>query len=274
MSPYARHIFYINHPDLISDSSTFRSNCAQNEQTIVLGCYHSGENGIYVYDVSKPELTGVIQVTSAHEMLHGAYERLSNSDKNYVNNLLQDYYQHDLHDQRLLDVINSYKQTEPNDVLDEMHSVFGTEASNLPTALENYYKRYFTNRSAVTIYAANYESVFTNLEAQLNTDKSRLDALKQQINSEENSLNIQYQQINSDRAKLDQERASGQVAAYNAGVPVYNSEVNNYNSAVAALRDDIASYNSLVQTYNALGAQLANLERSIDTRAVPQTVSR
>ncbi len=40
-----------------------------------------------------------------------------------------------------------------------MHSVLGTEVANLPPALENYYKQYFTNRQAIVNYANQYEGV-------------------------------------------------------------------------------------------------------------------
>src|SRR5436190_8606187 len=81
MTEEAKHLFYVNHPELVGDVGTFRQNCTVAEQTIVLGCYQSGETGIYVYDVKDPRLSGVEQVTAAHEMLHGAYERLSAKEK-------------------------------------------------------------------------------------------------------------------------------------------------------------------------------------------------
>ncbi|HXE10230.1 MAG TPA: hypothetical protein VN554_02280, partial [Verrucomicrobiae bacterium] len=78
MTAYGRKIFYVNHPQL-DDKSNFAGKCPNNggEQTIVLGCYRPGESGIFLLNVSDPRLNGVEQVTAAHEMLHGAYERLS-----------------------------------------------------------------------------------------------------------------------------------------------------------------------------------------------------
>lgn len=69
MTAEAKHILYVNHPQLIANSSTFRQECTQNEQTIVLGCYHSDQNGIYVFVVKDKRLNGVQQVTIAHEEL-------------------------------------------------------------------------------------------------------------------------------------------------------------------------------------------------------------
>jgi uncharacterized protein YukE len=270
MTPKARHIFYVNHPDIESNVSKFRQNCGQTEKTIILGCYHSNQDGIFVYGVKDPRLAGVQQVTAAHEMLHAAYDRLSSKDKSYVDGLLQDYYAHGLKDQRIIDTINDYKQSEPADVVNEMHSIFGTEVANLPAALENYYTRYFSDRRAVTDFAAAYEGEFNSREAAIKADDAQLSQLKNQIDSEEQTLQDTLTQINSDRARLDSERGSGQIDKYNSDVPGFNREVNQYNSGVLQLRSDIADYNSLVDKRNAIASELASLDKAIDTRLVPQ----
>jgi flagellar capping protein FliD len=265
MTPYARHVFYVNHPDIESNAGQFRQDCGTAEKTIILGCYHSDQNGIFLYDVTDPRLAGVEQVTAAHEMLHAAYDRLSSKDRDYVDGLLQDYYKNQLKDQRILDTIDSYRQTEPNDVVNEMHSVFGTEVGNLPAQLENYYKRYFSDRSSVVNFANSYENEFTSREDQIKTYKAQLDQLKASINSQEADLSAQLQQINSDRARLDSQRSSGQIAEYNAGVGAFNQEVNQYNSSVGTLRRTISQYNQLVDDYNSVAKELASLAQSLDS---------
>jgi len=270
MTAYARHVFYVNHPDIESNPGQFQKDCNESEKTIILGCYHPDQNGIFVYDVTDARLSGVEQVTAAHEMLHAAYDRLSSKERNYVDGLLQDYYNNHLTDQRIIDTINSYKQTEPNDVVNEMHSVFGTEVADLPAPLETYYKRYFDNRQAVTGFADNYENEFTTREDQIKVLKSQLDQLKASIQSQEADLDSQLKQINTDRTKLDSERSSGQIAAYNAGVVSFNQEVNSYNNSVETLRNSINQYNQLVGQYNAVAKELASLAQSIDSRVQTQ----
>lgn len=270
MTPYATHIFYVNHPDLETSASQFRADCSESEQTIVLGCYHSDQRGIFVFNVQDARLAGVQQVTAAHEMLHAAYDRLSSNDKKTIDNELLDYYNNHLTDQRIKDTINAYKQTEPNDLVNEMHSIFGTEIADLPAPLENYYSTYFTNRHAVTTYEAAYEGEFTTREAQIKADDSQLAALKDQIQTEEDSLQGQSAKINSDRARLDSERNSGDISSYNAGVPVFNSEVDSYNAGVERLRSSINAYNQLVVARNSIAQELTNLDKAIDTRLAPQ----
>lgn len=271
MTSKSKHILYVNHPQLVSNISTFRKDCPQDEQTIVLGCYHASQDGIYVYDVQDSRLDGIQQVTLAHEMLHAAYGRLSTKDKKYVDGLLNDYYTHDVKDQRIIDTINAYKQSEPNDVVDEMHSVFGSEIPNLPNALEQYYKQYFSNRSVVTAFASSYQAEFTGRISQIGVYDQQLSNLKQQINGEEQSLNTQLSQINTDRSRLDSLQSSGQYMAYNASVDDFNYEVSTYNNGVAKLQRDISSYNSLVDSRNSIANDLRSLDSSIDTRLTAQT---
>jgi len=271
MTSYGKHLFYINHPQLVTGVNGFRKDCPESEQTIVLGCYRPNEDGIYVYNVQDPQLQGIQQVTAAHEMLHGAYDRLSAKDRNYIDGLLNDFYNNDEHDQRIIDEINLYKKTEPNSVTNEMHSVFGTEISSLPAPLETYYQKYFSNRGAVTAFANGYQGEFTSRTNQINADDAQLASLKSQISTQEQSLTDQLNQINTDKARLDSLRNSEQIDAYNSGVTSFNNEVDAYNSGVARLQSDIASYNSLVASRNAIAGELRSLDTAIDTRLTTQS---
>lgn len=270
MTPYARHIFYVNHPDLESSAAQFRADCNESEQTIVLGCYRSNQAGIFVYDVQDARLAGVQQVTAAHEMLHAAYDRLSSSDKKTIDSELMDYYDNQLTDQRIKQTINDYRQTEPNDLVNEMHSIFGTEIADLPAPLETYYAKYFTDRHAVANYASQYEGEFASRENQIKADDAQLATLKARIQTEESALQAQAANIDSDRSDLDNERSSNNVAAYNSGVAAFNNEVDAYNAGIRKLRADLNAYNQLVAARNAIAQELTNLDQAIDTRLTPQ----
>ncbi len=270
LTPLARHYLYVNHPALDSDVDTFRTHCPNAEQTIVLGCYQSGETGIYVYQVKDARLAGIEQVTAAHETLHAAYERLNSADRKYVNGLLQDYYKNNLRDPRIVQVMQDYQKTEPHDLVDEMHSVFGTEIANLPAPLENYYKRFFTSRAVVVAFSQAYESVFTNRINQVKADDAQLAQQKTAIDNLEKSLQDQSTQINSQRSRLDQLKSSNQIDEYNAAVGPFNSLVSNYNGGVDRLKSLITSYNQLVDARNAIASELSQLDQSIDTRLTQQ----
>lgn len=271
MTSDARHIFYVNHPELIGDRTKFASVCSVTEQTIVEGCYHSAQSGIFIFDVKDASLRGIEQVTAAHEMLHAAYERLSSSDRDYINGLLSNYYQHNLKDKRILTTIESYKKTEPNELINEMHSIFATEVATLPQPLENYYERYFTNRSKVVAYSQKYEAQFTDRLNRINAYDSQLASMRSDIDRRQASLSTQANKIEADRARLDSLKSSGRYAEYNAAVPGFNNEVNSYNAQVEQLRALINEYNQLVVARNSLAKDYRDLQNEIDTRVQSQS---
>jgi hypothetical protein len=265
MDAFARKIFYVNHPQ-IDDKGVFNQACSnESEQTIVLGCYHPDQAGIFVLKVTDSRLDGVEEVTAAHEMLHAAYDRLDTRDRNYVDGLLMDYYQHDLHDQRIIDTMNAYKKTEPGQLVNEMHSVFGTEISNLPTPLENYYKRYFTDRHKITGFAAQYEAAFTTRQAQIKAYDTQLANMKQQITADEDSLKSQASNIDVARTELDNERNSGDISAYNAGVPKFNASIDTYNTLAVKTRGLITQYNQIVERRNAIALEENKLSQDLSS---------
>lgn len=270
MTAYGRKIFYVNHPQL-DDKSVFAGKCPNNggEQTIVLGCYRSGEAGIFLLSVSDPRLNGVEQVTAAHEMLHGAYERLSDKDRQQVDTMLLDYYNHDLHDQRIKDTIAAYKKSEPHDVVNEMHSVFGTEVAQLPSGLEQYYKRYFTDRPQIAAFAAQYQSEFTSRQAVVAQDDARLASLKAQVDAQEADLRSKQSQIDVMQTQLLAKKNGGDIDGYNAGVPVYNGLIDAYNAEVATVRSLVDQYNQLVNERNAVALEENQLTKALSTDAAP-----
>jgi len=270
MNSYTRHLFYLNKPQLLSTVSSFRRYCPEDKNTIVLGCYHPGQNGIFIYNVPDPALAGVQQVTAAHEVLHSVYARLSSKDRAALNNELNDFYKHGLTDQRVLAEVRIYQQTEPNDVMDEMSCTFGTELAILPAPLEAYYKKYFDNRPAIVAYEQQYQGEFTSRQNAIKADDQQLADSKAQIDAQKTALTYQFSQINSDKNHLDSLRSAGQIDAYNAAVPGYNNEIRIYNAGVDKLHNAVDAYNQLVASRNQIASELTTLETALDTRQLPQ----
>ncbi|MBI4034308.1 hypothetical protein HY380_00240 [Candidatus Saccharibacteria bacterium] len=257
MTDKARHLFYINRPALIADKTKFQKACTKTEQTIVLGCYQSPQLGISIFDVRDKRLAGVEEVTAAHEMLHAAYDRLSSDERQQIDGWLNDFYKNDLKDQRIKKNIASYKKTEPKDIVNEMHSIFGTEVRQLPSNLEKYYQRYFGNRLKVVAYSEKYEAEFTAREQQAKEILTQLKSLEAQISQSQANLAAVRQQLEADRGSID---SQAEADAFNARVNAYNAEVANLNSLVD-------QYNSLRLQYNQLVLQQRQLLKAIDTRS-------
>ena len=266
MSSYTRHLFYLNRPQIVNNVTAFRNYCPENKNTIVLGCYHAGQNGIYIYNVPDPTLNGVQQVTAAHEVLHAVYARLSSKEKSSVDSLLENYYKHDLHDPRVLAEVKLYQETEPNDVMDEMNSTFGTEIATLPAPLESYYRQFFTNRSLIVAYEQQYQGELTSRYNTINADDAKLATMQKSINEQDDQLTAQLARLTTERSQLDALLQNGQTSSYNDGVSTYNGLVDSYNQAVNSLQSNVNSYNLLVQKRNQVAGQLTTLDKALDTR--------
>lgn len=261
----SRRLFYVQHPSL-ENKTEFNDRCRNNEQTIVLGCFISGD-GIYLLQVEDERLSGIKEVTAAHELLHAAYERLSSSERQRIDKLLQAAFEQ-LNDARIKQTIELYRQQDPDIVPNELHSIMGTEVRQLPAELEEYYRRYFDDRSKIVAFSEQYEQAFIERRNQITAFDEQLAALKAQINGLQASLQQMDIELKSQRSRMTSLRNSGQTAAYNAEVPSYNAKVNRFNADIDQLTDLIAKYNDIVQKRNAVASEEAELVEAIDSREI------
>jgi hypothetical protein len=271
MTPYTRHLFYLNRPQLLTSVTSFRLHCPEDENTIVLGCYHPDQDGIFIYAVTDPTLYGVQQVTAAHEVLHAVYARLTSAQRTQLDNELVAYDRHGLTSPLVKAEVKLYEKTEPNSVYDEMSCTFGTEIADLPAGLNNYYKKYFYNRQAIVAYENHYQGEFASRENIIASDDTQLMSWKADINSLEALLKTLLMSLNAQSASLNGLRISGNIAAYNQGVSTYNSAVDSYNEKVKQIQALISQYNQLVDSRNQVAGQLSVLAGALDTRITETT---
>lgn len=264
MTPYATQLFYANRP-AVESKADFNKHCTDpSEQVAVLGCFTGNRLGIFLYDVTDERLQGIEQVTAAHEMLHQAYQRLNKKEKTRINGLLQEY--HDLKaSQALKDKIASYKKSEPDQLQNEMHSIFATEASDLPVELEEYYKQYFADRKKVLALHLKYQAEFDQRIAQIEAYDARLTELKDSIEANKSSLEEREKELRQKRNQMDAFLAANRIPEYNAVVPVYNSSVIAYRSLVDETNTMVDDFNRTLADRNALAVQERQLEAAIDS---------
>ena len=256
-----RRLFYVYYPELL-DKPNFQGKCSASEETIVLGCYLSQEK-IFVFDVEDERLDGVEQVTAAHEMLHVVYERLSDIERNSIDELLNAHFK-SLNDERLNKTIESYSARDPSIVSNELHSIIGTEFRDLPKELENHYNKYFLDRLSVVTLAEAYESEFTSREKEIESYDSRLKSLSISIDDQETQLEFLGSSLTQEKSQL--ERLRGNTDAYNNAVPVFNQKIRDYNNLLENLKSDIAEYNNLIVERNKIAVQEQELVEAIDSR--------
>jgi hypothetical protein len=254
MTNEARDVFYVYHPEL-NDRAAFSHNCSGfGEKTIVLGCY-AGNTGIYLFDVSDERLHGVEEVTAAHEMLHAAYDRLSDKERARVDALTAKAFKN-VTDDRIKDSIESYRERDASVVPNELHSIIATEVRTIPAELETYYRQYFTNRLSVVAYSEKYESVLTTRRNRAASLELQISGLKTEIELLEKRLSAERDQLRADRAGV---KTQEEAVAYNSRVADYNQEINNLNGM-------ITEYNNLVAEYKKVALETEDLYKALDSR--------
>ncbi len=262
MNGRGRQLFFLSKPAL-QDKENFNNSCRENEQTIVLGCYIQLK-GIFLLDVEDPRLDGVEQVTSAHEMLHAAYQRLDSKERARVNALITQAYDN-LQDNRILANIKAYQNANA-DIANELHSILGTEVANLPPDLEAYYKQYFTDRAKIVGFSDKYEAEFTSRKSKIEADDAQLSSLEAQINANNAQLDNLQAALSTQKEQLNALRRNGDIAGYNAGVAPYNLAVKNYNTLINQTNGLIGQYRRILDERNGLAQDLQTLTKALDSR--------
>ncbi len=261
MTDKGKRIFYLNNPQ-VQDKAAFYTSCKFGENTIVLGCYIKNE-GIYVLKVDDPRLSGVEQVTAAHEMLHAAYDRLTTKDKIEVDNQLNAFY-NTLQDAEIRSKIELYRKNGAN-ITNELHSILGTEVAILSPALETYYAQYFTNRARVVAYTQQYENEFIGRKNKVIELDAQLTTIEQKVVANNAELNAQQQSINAESDRLDSLLRAGDVDAYNAAVPAYNRRIPVFNSLVAQTEALVAQYKQVLEERNKIAIEAQELNKALNS---------
>ena len=190
-----RFYYFASRPEL-DFAKEFNGECRSREQgNAILGCYKNQR--IYIYNVNDERLNGLKEVTAAHEMLHAAYERLPESDKKAVNTLLEKEYRKNS-DTEFSKRMDYYKRNQPGEEYNELHSIIGTEFADISPQLEDYYKRYFNNRSQVVALHSKYSDKFKELKQGSASLRKELENLSISINNASLKYNKDISNLNSE----------------------------------------------------------------------------
>lgn len=269
LSGVGKLYLYASQPQ-IEDRDEFTENCGQHEvSTAILGCYSNGR--IYLFSVSDKELDGIMDVTAAHEMLHAAYARLSSQERSRVDSLLAAEAAKLTNNEVFKQRIAVYDELNRADYLSELHSVIGTEVSNLGPSLAEYYSRYFDNRQAVTSLYEAYSGVFEKLQSSAETLAASLDAQAAAINANAGRYNTGASQLNTDIAYFNQRAKAGDFtsqADFASERQALARRVDDLESLRATINNAITAYNRDKSTYESLSTHLTKLNNSIDSSLV------
>lgn len=267
MSDEGKFLFYASQPT-IQSNPTFNSTCSNVEEDFgVLGCYFPSEKSIYLFDVTDDRLAGIEQVVAAHEMLHAAWDRTSVAEQALLTPLLEAEAARMKDDPEFATTLEFYAKTEPGERSNELHSIIGTEFSDLGPELEEHFAEYFTDRSVVVALHEKSNAVFTAQQDASKKLVEKLDALRTSIDDDYSSYNSGYDSLNRDIDDFNARADNGDFRS----VEQFNNEraslidrQTSLNSLYDAIEADVATYDDMVTQLEALNATISELNKSIN----------
>jgi len=263
MTPAARNLLARAEPVLV-DRSELGGLCTLDPELSVLGCHRPGQ--VAVLAVTDPRLSGMTETTTAHEMLHAAWEDLERDERRRVTALLGEAFGR-VTTPEIVERIEAYRSRDPEVVDNELHSILGTEVVDVGPELEDYYRRWFENRAAVVMPASAARSTFLQLRAEVDELDRRREALRQQIEAGEVELTASAAAIDAAAAELEALRDAGRIREYNERVDPFNAMVESHNRSVVAHRALVDEHNGIVAIRNALAADYDELVEQVTTTA-------
>lgn len=255
----------------LEEAEAFNEYCDSHDAEVsVLGCYAPDEDKIYIYAIQDEELKDANKSTAAHELLHAAWDRLSEGEQKEITGWLDELYESD---QEWFAVeLESYEDEEWTE---EMYTRAATKRRELPAELEEHYGEYFEDRAQVVQYYENYQEPLDDLTAELDERWAELDELD---------------------VAIERERAE-----YEAAVDEYNGRVERFNACAdtpgcfnettfawqrqqltaegdeldawqEALNGRIRDYNQKLAEYNERAAVLEGLYRRMNSNEAGEAV--
>lgn len=272
MTDDGKFYFYASRPQLAT-RTVFNDECQRREaDSPVLGCYMYQR--IFVYDITNQKLNGIEEVTAAHEMLHAVWDRMSDDEKATISAELNENYNR-LKNKDLIERMAYYEKHEPGEESNELFAILGTEFRNLSDDLEEHYKRYFTDRSAVVDYHDASHGIFEQLSNRSKEIAAELTQLVDTINAQTKRYNAEAaslsQTIAEFNARADRQNGFISEAEFNAERAVLVAQTESLRGQRTQIMNDITRYEALRDELEAVAAESEALNRSIDSTLVPAT---
>lgn len=271
-----RRIFLATHPT-VDGSQHFNDQCAEvdhSEQGHVLGCYTADR--IHLFDVTDERVSGVVQITAAHELLHAAFHRLGEGDRSLLGSRLRAVYE-DLAPSHpdLEERMSVYQHLPETAFANELHSVLGTEVRDLPPWLEAHYSQWFTDRAAVVDDFERYVTVFNDLQSQVDALQGEMAELREDVEERKSTYVDAVEAFNSDanayKARIDRDEYRDAPERLQRDSDSLQKRRAAIDAELAALQADIDRYNELRTELEALGELSAELDEHLDSDLAPIT---
>lgn len=240
-------IFSAAHP-ILDDRDDFNRDCDSSDPDIaVYGCYYSDK--IFVYNIDSEELSGFRESTTAHELLHAVWSRLSGVEKARLVPLLESAYAE--HEADLKETLEAYDESER---VDELYVRLATQVKDLPAELEAHYAKIFSDQDKIVDFYDSYIAPFEELNKKIEALASELESLKKTIDSKTTEYESRSEEFNTAVSNFNScANTAGCFSsdwAFNSRRYQLVTEEANLNDLYEELNNLINEYNDKVDVYN------------------------
>ncbi len=241
-------VFKASQP-MLSGRGEFNAHCRTDlsVETAVLGCYV--DDGIYVYDVEAEELEGIRELTTAHELLHAVWARMSEGERRDLTSDLTHVFEDN--QAILAEEIDGYETSEKQE---ELYVRAGTEVASLPAGLEKHYAEIFKNQDAVVGFYNKYIAVFRQIQAEMAELTGEMESLKAEIDSKTTEYEERAKQLAGEITSFNEcaETAGcfNSQWAFNAKRGELVAEQEALEAMYVEIGEMVERYNILVEKYN------------------------
>lgn len=256
---------------VLKEKEEFNKYCKTSEETevAVLGCYTEDE--IYIYNITAEELEGIRELTTAHELLHAVWARMSDKEKReLVGSLAQTFEKN----QALLGgEIDSY---DINQKQEELYVRAGTEIKDLPGDLEKHYGEIFINQDSIVNYYESYIGVFNRMKKEMDDLMVEIEGIQTQIDTLSNTYESRLVQLN---ARIEEfNGCAGRAGCFSNEAQFYSqrNELIGEQNSLMELYNEISwlvdEYNVRVERYNEDVVHSNRLNGIINSNMKPEMV--
>lgn len=260
-----RRIFFASRPQ-IDAASDFQQHCPL-EGDVVLGCY--GGKRIYVYEVTDERLSGTIEATAAHELLHAFYDRLSPERAARIDQLVASHVDALPADDANRTVVEGYSQAQR---ADEWHSRLGIGYADLPPALEAHYAEVFLDRARIVAFTTGATAELDDYSARIDRLSAELEAASEDLATRSAAYDAGITRLNADIEDFNRRADSGRFTsreAFDAERDALLTRQDALEADRVRLNGDVAAYNAKLAELTSLDAERAELFAQLDSRSAP-----
>ncbi len=257
-----KRIFRATQPT-IENREDFNEHCKnQRMEVSLLGCYTGGK--MYVYEITREQLIDSNKVTAAHELLHAAWERLSDRERTDVARMLEEVKEQNA--EWLEQELQTYAE---EDKLEEMYTRVGTKLAEIPEQLEEHYRKYFLNRQKIVAYYDKTQEPFEELQEKNDRLRTEIFAIKAEIAKERDAYLVEVTNLDDEIEEFN--ACAAEVGCFTAEAFVARrtelaEKQTQLNQRRINLNNKIEENNARVEEYQKNQAELGELNEAMDSR--------